>query len=82
MKVRPFYACKKDKRLYVEVDALDDVPKLIKQPVIQGKSRTFSECEGCRYVELKDVISREKKGVFPVLGKIGYCYLYFEGVRE
>ncbi len=64
MKVRPFFACKKDQRIYIEVEALQDVPKAILQPVIRGRHSMFSECIGCRYPDLKDVISREAKTVF------------------
>jgi hypothetical protein len=80
MKVHPFFACQKDQRIYIEVEALQDVPKVILQPVIQGRHSMFSQCVGCRYSDLKDVISREAKGCFPTIVKMGFCELRFEEV--
>lgn len=82
MKVRSFYACRKGQRIYIEVEALQDVPKKIWQPVIQGSTSMFAECLGCRYPDLKDVINREAKGHFPTIAKMGFCVLSFEEVQE
>lgn len=82
MKARPFYSCRKDQRIYIEVDPLQDVTQIISQPVIQGGTCMFAECRGCRYPEMRDVISQNGRGRFPVIKKMGFCELRFEGIPE